>query len=297
MNRVHVGIAGALVSVALSAACSGLELPPGPGASSSSSGGNAGDTDPTEDASVDARCPAAFELAGEELACDAELSSCAGEAHPVAGALELTSSDSSADDPHAGVYWRALAVPRQSTLTLTADVAVVQPPGGGIQGHGFAFAFVQADGDPATPPGARTEQPAYMGINVLEGFHGAAAYVKTYDGGTSGVLALRSTTIPSGQDQEVDGWNSGVGNKESFGRTDDVYLRFVFQVRPDAAVNVEMIRFDDDSYENGRSIQTLELTLPDMQRIDYFGIAAARGNDAYSQSGHRIARVSLTCPE
>lgn len=245
---------------------------------------------------ADARCPAAFSSATEALACEGVSAKCAGTAVLDGEVLRLTSAESS-KEVQTGVYWRRLGLPRASSFTLTVDLSIQKPVDGARVGHGFALVFAQGDVEPSDFPGVRGEKPDYMGINVLEGFHGAGAYVKTFDTGMAGVLALRATQIPSAVEGEVDDWRKGLGNDESFGPTDDVFLRFVVEVRPDTDPTFEMLRFDDASFATGHPVETVTVPLLALDRFDYFGIAATRGDDGFSQSGGSLEAASLTCPD
>lgn len=227
--------------------------------------------------------------------CDASNARCTGTALAEGTGISLTRAAPSAE-VQTGVYWRALGLTPATAFTLTADVATTQPDGdGGIQGHGFAVVLVQADAIPPAFPGVRPELPAYLGINVLDGFHGAGAYVKTYNGGVSGVFALRTTQIPSSNPDQVDDWEGPVGNDETFGRTEPTYLRLVLVNRPGSDPSVELLRFSGPDFVDGHSLQTTTLTLPALDRLDYVGVSSSRGDDAYSQSGHQLRALSVTC--
>lgn len=271
------------------AACSGSSEP-GASASSSSSSG-----EPADDGAAADAGSCGFAIEGAGVSCDAAGARCVGSANDAEGTLDLTRSESSVDDGQTGAYWQALSLPRDAAFTLTVQVSTHQPAEGGIQGHGFAFVLVQDDAEPIDFPPVRSESPATMGTNQLDGFHGAAAYVKTYNGGTEGVLALRTTQIPSSNPDQVDDWDGAIGNAERFGRSEANHLRFVLVSRPGADPTVEMIRFDDASFTAGRSIQTVSIPLPAMDRFDYFGVIGVRGNDGYSQSGHRLESLALVC--
>lgn len=274
------------------------------GETNTSSSGGSGATVPDAgpDAAVADPCTGAFVLGAAEIAsgnaCAPPNASCAGAASVDTDRIRLTSRAASST-PQAGVYWRHLGLGRNARFRLIANVTTQQPNeagDGGIQGHGFAFAFVQ-DGD-ATPgfPHVREEHPARLGINRLPGFHGAAAFVQTYDGGQQGVLSFHQTDIPSDVEDRVDAWNVGSDNDETFGRTDRTYLRFVIDGIPGAPVSVAMYRLASANDPTPRLIETETLALAAEDRLDYFGVAAARGTDSHSQSGHWLTSLVFTCP-
>lgn len=272
----------------------------GEGGTSSSSGTPAVPDADVPDAAPHDPCTGPFTLdstniASPPSACDRPESDCQGTATLDGDQVRLTSFAASTENS-TGVFWRKLGLGRNARFTLSLRVSTRQPDDGGIQGHGFAFAFVQSDADPAAFPTARVGLPAYLGVNVLSGFHGAAAYVKTYDGGTGGVFALRTSQIPSADPERLDAWDGPIGNTETFGRTDATYLQFDVRFEPAKNPVVTMSRFDTSAFQNGRLVQTVTVPLPAMDRFDYVGIAAARGDDLYSQSAHRLESLALSCP-
>ena len=270
-------------------------------ASSSSSSSGSIEVDAGPDAEAPDPCTGEFAFGAAEIVqtdpCTSSptTAACAGAARRDNDRLLLTIRDT-VMAPQAGVYWRKLGLGRNARFRLVANVTTQQPNGGGIPGHGFAFAFTEDDD--ATPgfPTVRQEEAARLGINRLPGFHGGAGYVQTYDGGNDGVLALRATAIPSGIETAVDGWNTGSDNAETFGRNDRTFLRFVIDGVPNQAPSVQMYRLTSESDPTPRLIETRSIALPAMERFDYFGVAASRGRDDHSQSGHWLTSLVLTCP-
>ena len=296
--RVLVATAVALLGAhGLVAGC-GFELASGPGGSADASATDAS-VNPRTDAATDAGgtgCGFALDAAAftaSEL-CAGESSQCAGSATPTDEGLSLTSADSSPSDPQTGAFWRRVALPIGTPFTLTLDVSTHQPPAGGTPGVGYAVALLQADpgadGFPTLTPG----EPTAMGINRLEGFRGAAALVKTYDGSADyGVFALATRPIPFDELGNVPR-----ANDERFLRTDPTYQRLVIQ--GDATgYSVELFRFAGPDFVDGHSLEKATFTVPDgakaLTRIDFVGVAGARGNDQYSQSAHVLRALSLAC--
>lgn len=266
--------------------------------SSSSSGAapDASDADSPDVEVADAGSCTSFTIPSTLLACAAPDVLCRGTATLGSSGVFLTVSSARAE-PAIGVYWHALGLSRTASFTLTAQLEILQGSGGGPPGHGFAMAWVQSDDGSGFPPlsggGVNT-----LGVHRLAGFAGAAAFVRTYENGARGLLGLRATRIPSADEGQLDDWLGTTADVSTFARTDRVHVRMILVNRPNALPTVELLRATDDSFRTTTSLGTTVLPLhEDQRRLDYLGLAAARGSDDLSQSGHRLRSLSLSCDE
>ncbi len=299
MTPRHYALAVVALGLGTAMAC-GIELQTATGAGADGGADTGALPDDVGASSGQLTAPGDFVLDATTISesdCGAERSKCLGTATVVDSKIVLTSAAKN-NSESTGVFWRRLDLDRNAAFTLTIDVSTQQPPEGGKQGHGFAFAFVEANAGGADFPPLSTPTPNLLGVGLLEGFSGAAAYVKTYDAGKRGVFALRTTQIPaaitSGTNAELDAWNTAPGNDATFGETDATFLHFVIEGQPGADATATMYRCEDSRFVVGEPLQSVSIPLASMTRFDFFGIGAARGNDAYSQSGHRIERIALS---
>lgn len=299
MTPRHYALAVVALGLGTAMAC-GIELQTATGSGADGGADTGALPDDVGASSGEPAAPGDFVLDGttiSETDCGAERSKCLGTATVVDSRIVLTSAAKN-NSESTGVFWHRLDLERSAAFTLTIDVSTEQPPGGGKQGHGFAFAFVQANAGGAGFPPLSTPTPNLLGVGLLEGFSGAAAYVKTYDAGKRGVFGLRTTQIPaaitSGDNAALDDWNTAPGNDETFSPTDATFLHFVIERQAGADPTATLYRCADSSFSVGDPLHTVTIPLAAMTRLDFFGIGAARGNDAYSQSGHRIERIALT---